>query len=293
MKLVSFLYEGKEQAGVLHSDGRRIAPLAMLGLPCYDMNSLICRAAEKEMEALRHAEDKHFTLNAAEGKLLSPIPHPLQDVICLGLNYTEHAEEAAVYSREAFVKKDRKYAVYFSKRVNTSPGPDEAIPSYEGLVDRLDYEAELAVILGKDAFRIKREEAAEYIFGYTVLNDVSARNLQTAHTQWYFGKSLDGFTPMGPVITTADEIPFPPRLEISCRVNGELRQHSSTDMLITGIDAILEELSQGMTLKAGTIIATGTPKGVGMGFDPPRWLHPGDTVECEIEKIGVLRNTVE
>ena len=292
MKLVNFLYQEKEQAGILHTDGTRVAPLAMLGVTYPDINSLICRVTEKEMETLRHADDKDFVLSVSDLKLLSPIPHPLQDVICLGLNYTEHAEEAAFYSSDAFVKKDRKYAVYFSKRVNTSPGPDEAIPSYEGLVDRLDYEAELAVILGKDAFRIKKEEAAEYIFGYTVLNDVSARNLQTAHTQWYFGKSLDGFTPMGPVITTADEIPFPPRLEISCRVNGELRQHSYTDMLITGIDAILEELSQGMTLKAGTIIATGTPKGVGMGFDPPRWLQPGDTVECEIEKIGVLRNTV-
>lgn len=292
MKLVYFLYQEKEQAGILHTDGTRVAPLAMLGVTYPDINSLICGVTEKEMETLRHADDKDFVLSMSDLKLLSPIPHPLQDVICLGLNYTEHAEEAAFYSSDAFVKKDRKYAVYFSKRVNTSPGPDEEIPSYEGLVDRLDYEAELAVILGKDVFRIKKEEAAEYIFGYTVLNDVSARNLQTAHTQWYFGKSLDGFTPMGPVITTADEIPFPPRLEISCRVNGELRQHSSTDMLITGIDAILEELSQGMTLKAGTIIATGTPKGVGMGFDPPRWLQPGDTVECEIEKIGVLRNTV-
>ena len=292
MKLVCFLYQGKEQTGILHSDGIRIAPLAVLGVSYPDMNTLICRVTEEEMNALRRAEDRDFVLDVRELKLLSPIPHPLQDVICLGLNYTEHAEEAAFYSREAFVKKDRRHAVYFSKRVNTSPGPDEIIPSYEGLVDRLDYEAELAVILGKDAFHIRKEEAADYIFGYTVLNDVSARNLQTAHTQWYFGKSLDGFTPMGPVITTADEIPFPPRLEISCRVNGELRQHSSTDMLITGIDAILEELSQGMTLKAGTIIATGTPKGVGMGFDPPRWLHPGDVVECEIERIGVLRNTV-
>ena len=108
MKLVTFIYQGKEQAGVLHSDGRRVAPLTMLGMPWSDMNSLICEATEKEMEALRHADDKDFVLNAGDLKLLSPIPHPLQDVICLGLNYTEHAEEAAVYSREAFVKKDRK-----------------------------------------------------------------------------------------------------------------------------------------------------------------------------------------
>ena len=125
-----------------------------------------------------------------------------------------------------------------------------------------------------------------------MLNDVSARVLQTTHKQWYFGKSLDGFTPIGPCITTADEIAFPPALAISARVNGEPRQDSRTDLLITGIAEIIEELSSGMTLLPGTIIATGTPSGVGMGFDPPRFLKSGDVVECEIEKIGILRNAV-
>lgn len=224
-------------------------------------------------------------------RLLSPIPHPLQDVICLGLNYTEHAREAAAYSRTAFTSKDR-CPVYFSKRVSLSQGDGEPVPAYEGLVDSLDYEAELAVIIGKDAKGVSAGEAADYIFGYTILNDYSARNLQTRHTQWYLGKSLDGFTPMGPCIVTADAFSFPPRLRIRSTVNGEVRQDSTTDMLIFGIDYIISELSAGMTLKAGTIISTGTPKGVGMGFDPPKFLHAGDVVTCEIEGIGTLTNPI-
>jgi len=293
MKLITFNYNGNEAVGILRADGARIAPVKKLGLSYDTMNELIRRMTEDERGRLLRAADEDFTIAASDVTLCAPIPHPIQDVLCLGLNYAEHAEEAALYAKDSFVKKDRRYAVYFSKRVNTAPGPEGIIPAYEGLVDKLDYEVELAVILGKDAFQVKAEDAWQYIFGYTILNDVSARNLQTAHTQWYFGKSLDGFTPMGPVITTADEIAFPPRLAIQCRVNGELRQNSTTDMLLTGIDTIIAELSQGMTLQAGTIIATGTPKGVGLGFDPPRWLKPGDEVECSIEGIGTLRNYVK
>ena len=137
------------------------------------------------------------------------------------------------------------------------------------------------------------EEAGDYVFGYTVLNDVSARDLQTAHVQWHFGKSLDGFTPMGPCLVTADEFAFPPDLRIFTDVNGERRQDSRTCLLIHGIPEIISTLSRGMTLKAGTIIATGTPKGVGMGEETPRFLQPGDVVACSIEGIGTLVNPVE
>ena len=160
------------------------------------------------------------------------------------------------------------------------------------MTNQLDYEAELAVIIKKDAKDVKPGEVKDYIFGYTIMNDVSAREVQTEHKQWYFGKSLDGFTPMGPVLVTADEIVYPPALEITSRVNGELRQKSNTALLITSIGQILEELTGGMTLLPGTIIATGTPAGVGMGFDPPRFLQSGDTVECAIEGIGTLCSTV-
>ena len=221
----------------------------------------------------------------------APIPRPKQDVICLGINYKAHADEAERYSAEAF-KKERPIPIYFSKRVTEAVGPEGYIESHPGLVERLDYEAELAVIIGRTVRNVPASEAASCIFGYTILNDVSARALQTSHKQWYFGKSLDGFTPMGPCIVTADEIAFPPALRISSYVNGEKRQDSTTDLLITGIADIIAELSSGMTLQSGTIIATGTPAGVGMGFDPPKFLKSGDEVTCAIQGIGTLRNTV-
>ena len=226
-----------------------------------------------------------------DAQILSPIPRPRQDVLCLGINYAAHAKEAEGFSQEAFGG-ERPYPIFFSKRVSYSQGPGEGIPAYEGLVDSLDYECELGVIIGKDARNVKREDAADYIFGYTIVNDVSARNLQTRHKQWYLGKSLDGFTPMGPCIVSADEISFPPKLDISCLVNEEIRQSSNTECLITGIADIIAILSEGMTLQAGTIIATGTPSGVGMGMNPPCFLKAGDTVTCRIEGIGELKNNV-
>ena len=156
----------------------------------------------------------------------------------------------------------------------------------------MDYEAELAVIIGKDAKNVPVSEVKNYIFGYTVINDVSARTLQTRHKQWYFGKSLDGFLPMGPCIVSADEIAYPPKLPIRSYVNGELRQNSNTELLIFDIDHVISELSQGMTLQAGTIIAMGTPAGVGMGFEPPKFLKTGDVVTCEIEGIGRITNPI-
>ena len=283
MKLITYLKDHREWTGILADDGASVFPL-----PYPDMQSII----EAPREALTAAAGTSIgSIPLSEVTLLAPIPHPRQDVICLGINYHAHAEEAARYSAEAFTK-ERPIPIYFSKRVTEAVPPEGFIESHPGLVERLDYEVELAVIIGKTARAVKAEDAADYIFGYTVLNDVSARLLQTTHKQWYFGKSLDGFTPIGPCITTADEISFPPALKISARVNGELRQDATTDLLITGIPAIIKELSSGMTLLPGTIIATGTPAGVGMGFDPPKFLSPGDVVECSIEKIGTLRNTV-
>ena len=283
MKLVTYLYQDKESVGVLTADEAAVRPL-----PFADMNTLIEAPREQLLSAVEAAES---SLPLSAVTLLAPIPRPRQDVICLGINYKAHAEEAERYSSEAF-KKERPIPIYFSKRVSEAVGPEGFIESHPGLVQRLDYESELAVIIGKTAKNVKAADAADYIFGYTVLNDVSARLLQTTHKQWYFGKSLDGFTPIGPCITTADEIAFPPALTQTTLVNGELRQNSNTSLLLNSIAEIIEELSSGMTLLPGTIIATGTPAGVGMGFDPPKFLKPGDVVECSIEGIGTLRNTV-
>ena len=163
---------------------------------------------------------------------------------------------------------------------------------HEDICDSLDYETELGVVIGREAYKVKASEALDHIFGYTIINDVSARNLQTRHKQWYFGKSLDGFTPMGPCIVSKDEFEGIPELDIKTYVNGELRQSSNTRNLVTGIPEIIEILSAGMTLSPGTIIATGTPSGVAMGMEDPVFLRDGDEVRCEIEGIGCLTNTV-
>lgn len=286
MKLITYRQNGAEHVGALTADGGGVLPL-----PAADMNTLIETMTFEGLRSAVAAAERGSALVLSDVELLAPIPRPRQDVLCLGMNYLAHAEEAVRYSADAF-RKERPVAVYFSKRVSEAGKPDGVIPRHAGLTDRLDYEAELAVVLGRTARDVKAADAADCIFGYTVLNDVSARDLQTGHKQWYFGKSLDGATPMGPVLVTADEIAYPPALEITCRVNGELRQQSNTSLLITSIGQILEELTAGMTLLPGTIIATGTPAGVGMGFDPPKFLQSGDVVECAIEGIGTLRSTV-
>ena len=286
MKLITYRHSGAEHVGALSAVGSGVLPL-----PVPDMNTLIETMTLTDLRSAVTAAERGAALALSDVELLAPIPRPRQDVLCLGMNYLAHAEEAARYSADAF-RKERPVAVYFSKRVSEAGKPDGVIPRHAGLTDRLDYEAELAVVLGRTARDVKAADAADCIFGYTVLNDVSARDLQTGHKQWYFGKSLDGATPMGPVLVTADEIAYPPALEITCRVNGELRQQSNTSLLITSIGQILEELTAGMTLLPGTIIATGTPAGVGMGFDPPKFLQSGDVVECAIEGIGTLRSTV-
>ena len=290
MKLVTFTRRGcaEEELGVLR--GERVLPLREAGFSYADMNDLICRADASERAAMAAAEGE--TLPLAELTLLSPIPRPLQDVLCLGLNYAEHAKEASGFSKGAFGL-ELVAPIYFSKRVNYSQGTGAPIPAHRDLTEQLDYENELAVVIGRDADHISEAEVRDYIFGYTILNDVSAREVQTRHKQWHFGKSLEGFCPMGPCLVTADELPYPPAQRIWTTLNGELMQNSRTDFLIHSIDEIVSSLSQGFVLRAGSIIATGTPKGVLMGVGGGRFLQPGDEVVCAIEGIGELVNTVE
>lgn len=286
---------GFEQGGMAY----RLPLLERLApeLAFSDMNALILGYNDKVKETLARLAANADTLQGAavavdEVQLLAPIVRPLQDVVCLGINYDAHAQEAGRFSDEAFGG-ERPYTIYFSKRVNRATATGEKVPAYAGLVDSLDYEAELGVVLGRDAKGVTKEEARDYVFGYTIINDISARNLQTRHKQWYLGKSLDGFTPIGPCIVTADEIGDEQSLDISSKVNGELRQSSNTRYMIQTVAGAIAELSQGMTLEAGTIIATGTPAGVGMGMTPPTFLKHGDKVVCEIEKIGRLENEID
>ena len=285
------LPDGVEDPAILSPDGTQIWPLSWLGLSYETLSDAIPFLTPQVRAGLQLAIAGIPALPVDAVQLQSPIPCPAQDVVCLGINYMAHSDEAEKYSADAFATKHQD-AIYFSKRVSRAVPDGGFIEAHTDLVQKLDYECELAVVLGRDAKDVPAGQTKDVVFGYTILNDVSARDVQTAHKQWYFGKSLDGFTPMGPVLVTADEIAYPPALEITSRVNGELRQKSNTALLITSIGQILEELTGGMTLLPGTIIATGTPAGVGMGFDPPRFLQSGDTVECAIEGIGTLCSTV-
>lgn len=289
MKLVTYCLDGKTAVGVLSGENK-VVPVKALGLAYEDMNQLILGLTEAEKEQIREGLEKAEGLDLSAVQLLAPILQPLQDVVCLGLNYTEHAKEASSFSDAFTGGKDK--AIYFSKRVSVPAGDGAKVSCYRNLSDSADYESELGVILGKDALNVAKEDVKNYIFGYTIINDMTLRSLQTGHKQWYFGKSVDGYTPMGPCILTADEVPYPPTLKIGSTVNGEVRQDGITSDLIHDIDEIVWELSQGMTLKAGTIIATGTPKGVAMGMEKPAFLKEGDVVTCTIEKIGSLTITM-
>lgn len=292
MRLYTVAYENSESLAVSFAGDDRLYLLPENGFTFENMQELIEFWDDSLKNRLLALAQSGKAAVPGSYRILAPIVRPRQDVVCLGINYYAHAKEAAGFSEEAFGG-ERPRTIYFSKRCSYAPGTGEKIPSYEGLVDSLDYEAELAVVLGCDTKNADRKKALEAVFGYTIINDISARNLQTAHKQWYLGKSLDGFTPMGPCIVTADEIPDPQCLNIKCYVNGQLRQDSNTSLQIQTVAGAICELSLGMTLQAGTIIATGTPAGVGMGFTPPKFLHRGDVVRCEIEKIGALENIID
>lgn len=304
MRLISYQDKrtGKKGIGMMNRAMDRALFLEDIGIYFRDMHDLIVslsslRAGEREESIKKQlinaaGKEENFIQPVSSLTLLAPIEKPRGDIICLGLNYADHVEESRRFKADQFQKTD-SVPSYFSKRVTKATGHDGVIPYYTGIVEKLDYESELVFIIGRTARNVKAKDAQDYIFGYTILNDVSARDIQMRHGQWFFGKSLDGYAPMGPCIVTADEISYPPSLAVQSYVNGELRQDSSTDMFLFDIDYVIEQLSAAMTLAPGTIISTGTPSGVGMGFDPPRFLKPGDVVECSVEKIGTLRSKVE
>ena len=297
MKFLTYIVGKKEMVGVLNLEETWVYPVSAAGMDYTDMKDLIREIGPSEMEMLNYIVKKEpYDVPGAapmeDVQVLAPIPEPDQDIICLGINYAAHAEASARFTKENFSKDREDQAIYFSKRVNRAVDPDGGISAHRDMTEQLDYESELVVVIKKDAKNVKRENVRDYIFGYTIMNDVSAREVQTAHKQWYFGKSLDNFTPLGPWITSEDAIQYPPKLKIQSKVNGELRQDSNTELFLTDIEDVIVELSQGMTLKAGTLIATGTPSGVGMGFVPPKFLKVGDVVECIIEGIGTLKNVV-
>jgi 2-keto-4-pentenoate hydratase/2-oxohepta-3-ene-1,7-dioic acid hydratase in catechol pathway len=244
-------------------------------------------------EALGHGEailkrdginalaERKLGVPAAKARLEAPIPRPARNVFCLGRNYKEHAAERGAAAPE--------HPVYFTKAPETVVAPGAKV-IHHAATKELDYEVELAVVIGAAGKDIARERALEHVFGYTVINDVTARDVQKRHQQWFHGKSMDTFCPMGPVLVTADEIPDPQQLSVAMRINGETRQSSHTSKMIFPVDECIAVLSQGFTILPGDVIATGTPEGVGAALG--KLLKAGDRMEAEVERIGVLANKI-
>lgn len=230
----------------------------------------------------------------ADVRLLAPIPDPRRDVFCVGKNYRDHVAE---FGRSGYDQPDRsealpEYPVVFTKATTSVTGPFDDIESHPGVTSELDYEAELGVIIGRGGRGISRDDAFDHVWGYTIINDFTARDLQRKHKQWAIGKSLDTHCPMGPYAVSADEIPDVTALLVESRVNGEARQSAPVKDLIFDIPELIATLSAGITLLSGDVIATGTPAGVGIGFDPPKFMVSGDVVEVSITGLGAQRNRV-
>jgi len=246
----------------------------------------LCRRFLAELSTHDLAQDAEAGLAypAARVRRHAPIPWPRKNVFCLGQNYAAHAAESGNPPPTA--------PIYFTKPPTTVIGPGDAVPYPQGLTTRLDWEVELGVVIGRGGRDIPEARALEHVFGYTIFNDVSARDLQYRTSQWFKGKSLDGSSPMGPVIVTADEIPDPQHLRLQLSVNGIGKQDSNTSDMIFSVARIIADLSAGMTLEPGDCISTGTPQGVGDGRNPPEYLKLGDVMDAEVERSGVLRNPV-
>jgi len=286
MRLYLINAQGEPALAVRSHDNRFILLETPVGTPCRKLSDIFLYNKNERERMLRLSYDTAAGFRSFlsdDVSIYSPIEGSREDIICLAENYKSSPEASMPESVNT---------VYFSKRFSHAVGDGGIIPAHGGLVQKLDYEAELLVILGEEVCNASEEEALQAVFGYSVINDVSARDLQARHKQWYRGKSLDGFTAVGPCIVTADEIDDVHDLEICTTVNGVIRQHSSTACMIKRVGAVIAELSQGMTLRAGTMIATGTPPGCGKDQSPPRFLKSGDTVCCCIGNIGTLTNII-
>lgn len=292
MKFVSAVRKGDHFIGVVKDDavinvsalaastGKKIAQTLLEGI---QQGEEFTSAVH---DLVNQGEAADFTYPLEEIQLLAPIPRPSKNVFCIGKNYRDHAIEMG---SEADIPED---IMVFSKVPTSVIGHGERIPSHSKVTDQLDYEGELAVVIGKTGTGISKTEAMDYVFGYTIINDITARDLQQKHKQFLLGKSLNGTCPMGPWIVHHSEISNPENLMIETKVNGEVRQKGNTSDFIFDIRTMIVELSKGMTLEAGDIIATGTPAGVGKGMKPPVFLKAGDTIEITIEGIGTLRNEI-
>ncbi|MBO9649511.1 MAG: fumarylacetoacetate hydrolase family protein [Variovorax sp.] len=288
MRLASWSWGGREHVGTISADGREATPLAAVDA---SRGALPLIQALARGEPLPQPSGTRLPVDVVT--LRAPLPRPLRSLFCVGRNYRAHAQElAGTVFRETMPTSD-PWPIVFGKLGECVIGPFEAVrmPSASTTI-QVDYESELAVVIGRGGRDIPRSRAMDHVFGYTIVNDVTARDVQMRHQQWDLGKSFDNFCPMGPWIVTADELDGR-ATRVRGWVNGEPRQDGLTKDMIFDIPTLIETCSRGITLHPGDVIATGTPAGVGMGFDPPRWLKSGDVVRIEIDGVGVIENRFE
>jgi 2-keto-4-pentenoate hydratase/2-oxohepta-3-ene-1,7-dioic acid hydratase in catechol pathway len=294
MHFVTFLKNKEMNVGILESKD------TLIDLSFYspeipnDLTQIIESNSLEKIKSIKKNPKSESIVNTKDVKILAPIPVPKRDIICVGLNYHDHAKEfqKSGYDTNTTKKAAPDHPIIFTKATTSVIGPGESIPSKNDPTNSIDYEGELSLVIGKKSRNIKKADAFNVIFGYTIINDVTARNLQNLHKQWFLGKSPDGFCPMGPAVVTADEIPDVTKLKLTTTVNGEVRQNAVVADLIFDIPTLIETITSTMTLIPGDIIATGTPVGVGIGFNPPKFMQAGDKVTVAISRLGELNNNV-
>jgi 2-keto-4-pentenoate hydratase/2-oxohepta-3-ene-1,7-dioic acid hydratase in catechol pathway len=292
MRFGTLNISGRETVVMISDDGQKYCEVTDL-VPGFDgdMTDFIARTPELPKNAGQAGNWKAISGH----KVMAPIPTPRRNVFCVGKNYYEHAKEFSQSGFDTSAPKGQvapPSPIVFTKAPSTVVADNETVLSFSHLTSQLDYEAELAVVIGKPGRGISKADALRHVWGYTIVNDVTARDLQQKHQQWLLGKSMDTFCPMGPWIVTADEVDSG-NLDMRCWINDELRQNANTRDLIFDIATIIETISAGITLQPGDVIATGTPSGVGIGFKPPKFLKSGDVMKISIDKLGTLTNRIE
>ena len=296
MRLVSFSDDKGMRVGVHDVSSNEIVDLAATTRLPRDMTAFVALGKKGLQRARRAVNSGEGRIPLSGVKIHAPFPRPAKNILCVGKNYYDHAQEFHNSGVDASAGKDAipEVPIMFTKWPNSVIGPGEPIPTANDYTDSTDYEGELTVVMGEGGRNISKKDAFNHVYGYTIINDVTARTLQNRHRQWFLGKSLDGYCPMGPCLVTADEIK--PRdvgkMRLQTRVNGEVRQDTMVSQLIFDIPTLIADLSRVMTLEPGDLIATGTCAGVGIGFDPPKYLRKGDVVSVTIEPIGTLENPV-
>ena len=292
MKFVTFLHNGGQRVGIIDPERAAVWPIADL-VPEFTENLLDLVRGFDEIKNFLTPTDDGIPVN--DVSLCAPISRPERNILCVGKNYLEHSKEfqASGFDQSSgpMTGDAPEAPIIFTKAPTSVIATGDPIYWNPGVTQQVDYEAELAVIIGTAGRGISRVDAYSHVWGYMIINDVTARDLQKNHKQWFLGKSQDSFCPMGPWVATADEVD-PENLELRCWINDELRQSANTRDLIFNIPTLIETISAGITLQSGDIISTGTPSGVGIGFDPPKFLKPGDEIRITIDGLGELCNRI-